>query len=108
VEDILKTRIQSIIDGSHNVLFMKGSKHFPQCGFSASAVEVLKRCGAEFETFNVLEDMEVRQGIKEFGNWPTIPQLYVGGKLVGGSDIVIEMYQSGELQPLVVPEPAGA
>ena len=104
MDDALKTRIQSIVDAHHNVLFMKGSKHFPQCGFSATAVEVLKRCDAEFETFNVLEDMEVRQGIKEFGNWPTIPQLYVGGKLIGGSDIVIEMFESGELQPLVKPE----
>ena len=101
MEDATRNRIQAIVDGHPNVLFMKGSKHFPQCGFSASAVEVLKRCGAEFETVNVLEDMEIRQGIKEFGNWPTIPQLYIKGKLVGGSDIIIEMFESGELQPLV-------
>ncbi len=103
MDEALKNRIQSIVDSHDNVLFMKGTKHFPQCGFSATAVEVLRRCGAEFETFNVLEDMDVRQGIKDFGQWPTIPQLYVKGKLVGGSDILVEMYQSGELQPLVAP-----
>ena len=103
MDESLKNRIQAIVDSHHNVLFMKGTRHFPQCGFSATAVEVLRRCGAEFETFNVLEDMEVRQGIKEFGSWPTIPQLYVGGKLLGGSDILVEMYESGELQPLVAP-----
>ncbi|MCA9605417.1 MAG: Grx4 family monothiol glutaredoxin [Myxococcales bacterium] len=103
MDEALKNRIQSIVDSHDNVLFMKGTKHFPQCGFSATAVEVLRRCGAEFETFNVLEDMDVRQGIKEFGQWPTIPQLYVKGKLVGGSDILIEMFENGELQPLVSP-----
>ncbi|MBX3269335.1 MAG: Grx4 family monothiol glutaredoxin [Sandaracinaceae bacterium] len=103
MDESLKNKIQAIVDSHHNVLFMKGTRHFPQCGFSATAVEVLRRCGAEFETFNVLEDMEVRQGIKEFGSWPTIPQLYVGGKLLGGSDILVEMYESGELQPLVAP-----
>jgi len=103
MDDALKTRIQGIVDGHHNVLFMKGTKHFPQCGFSATAVEVLRRCGAEFETFNVLEDMDVRQGIKEFGEWKTIPQLYTQGKLVGGSDILVEMFQAGELQPIVAP-----
>ncbi|MFK7990226.1 MAG: Grx4 family monothiol glutaredoxin [Sandaracinaceae bacterium] len=101
MEDV-KTRIQSIVDGHPVVLFMKGNKVFPQCGFSHRAVEILKRCNAgDFHTVNVLEDMEVRQGIKDFANWPTIPQLYLGGKFVGGSDILMEMFESGELQPLV-------
>ena len=101
MDEELKNRIQSIVDGNRIVLFMKGTKHFPQCGFSHRAVEMLRRCGAEFETFNVLEDMSVRQGIKEFANWKTIPQLYVEGKFVGGSDIMLEMFEAGELQPLV-------
>lgn len=103
MDDALKERIDGIVKSHANVLFMKGSKHFPQCGFSATAIEVLRRCGAEYETFNVLEDMDVRQGIKEYGSWKTIPQLYVNGKLVGGSDIMVEMYESGDLQPLVAP-----
>ncbi len=103
MDEALKNRIQAIVDSHPNVLFMKGTKSFPACGFSATAVEVLRRCGAQFETFNILEDMEVRQGMKEFGNWPTFPQLYVKGKLIGGSDILVEMFESGELQPLVAP-----
>ncbi|HQR52533.1 MAG TPA: Grx4 family monothiol glutaredoxin [Burkholderiales bacterium] len=84
------------------VLYMKGTPDFPQCGFSATAVQILKACGVtEFYSVNVLEDPDIRQGIKEFANWPTIPQLYVGGEFVGGSDIMREMYQSGELQKLV-------
>lgn len=82
------------------VLYMKGSPAFPQCGFSGLAVQILEECGVAFASVNVLEDAEIRQGIKEFGNWPTIPQLYVNGELVGGSDIIKEMYQSGELQEL--------
>jgi len=105
MDDALKNRIDQMVKSNRNMLFMKGTKHFPQCGFSATAVEVLKRCGAEFETFNVLEDMDVRQGIKEFGNFKTIPQLYIDGKLVGGSDILVEMYQSGELQPMLSASP---
>lgn len=101
MDEETKQRIQSIVDATPVVLFMKGTKHFPQCGFSHTAVEVLRRCGAEFQTVNVLEDPAVRQGIKEFASWPTIPQLYVGGKFVGGSDIVVEMFESGELQPLI-------
>jgi len=101
MDDTLKNRIDEMVKSNRTMLFMKGTKHFPQCGFSATAVEVLKRCGAEFETFNVLEDMDVRQGIKEYGNFKTIPQLYIDGKLVGGSDILVEMYQSGELQPML-------
>jgi monothiol glutaredoxin len=84
------------------VLFMKGTAQFPQCGFSGRAIQVLKACGVKnLVTVNVLEDDEVRQGIKDFSNWPTIPQLYVGGEFVGGSDIVHEMYESGELQKLI-------
>lgn len=84
------------------VLFMKGTAQFPQCGFSSRAVQLLKASGAEnIVTVNVLEDEEVRQGIKEFSNWPTIPQLYVKGEFVGGSDIMTEMYESGELQTLL-------
>ncbi len=84
------------------VLFMKGTAQFPQCGFSGRAIELLKATGAEnLVTVNVLEDDEVRQGIKEFSNWPTIPQLYVKGEFVGGADIMNEMYESGELQTLI-------
>ena len=83
------------------VLYMKGTPDFPQCGFSANVVNILKACGVQdFFSVNVLEDPAIRQGIKEFANWPTIPQLYVSGEFVGGSDILTEMYQSGELQKL--------
>jgi monothiol glutaredoxin len=101
MDEALRNRIQSIIEEQPVVLFMKGSKHFPQCGFSAVVVEVLKRLETDFKDVNVLEDPAIRQGIKEFANWPTIPQLYVGGKFVGGCDIVRDMYESGELAPLV-------
>ena len=101
MDDALRNRLQAIIDGHPVVLFMKGTKHFPQCGFSHTAAEILRRCGAEFVDVNVLEDPAIRQGIKELGNWPTIPQLWVKGKLLGGSDIVTEMYENGELQPLL-------
>jgi monothiol glutaredoxin len=94
-------RIKSIVDENTVVLFMKGNAQFPMCGFSGRAVQILKACGVDqFKTVNVLEDEEIRQGIKEFSNWPTIPQLYVKGEFVGGSDIMMEMYQSGELQQL--------
>lgn len=94
-------RIKRIVDENPVVLFMKGTAQFPMCGFSGRAVQVLKACGVDqFKTVNVLEDEEIRQGIKEFSNWPTIPQLYVKGEFVGGSDIMMEMYQSGELQQL--------
>ncbi|MBL8377558.1 MAG: Grx4 family monothiol glutaredoxin [Burkholderiales bacterium] len=94
-------RIRQTVASSPVVLFMKGTPTFPQCGFSARAVQILKLCGIEAPTtVNVLEDPEIRQGIKEFANWPTIPQLYVNGEFVGGSDILTEMYQSGELQQL--------
>ncbi len=90
-------RIREMIEKNKVVLFMKGTKGFPQCGFSSTVVEVLKREGVPFETVNVLADPEIRQGIKEFSSWPTIPQLYVAGKFVGGCDIVTEMHTSGEL-----------
>jgi monothiol glutaredoxin len=94
-------RIKSIVDENTVVLFMKGNAQFPMCGFSGRAIQILKACGVDqFKTVNVLEDEEIRQGIKEFSNWPTIPQLYVKGEFVGGSDIMMEMYQSGELQQL--------
>jgi len=88
---------------SHPVaLYMKGTPQFPQCGFSATAVQILQACGVkDFFSVNVLEEPEIRQGIKEYANWPTIPQLYVNGEFVGGSDILREMYQSGELQKLL-------
>ena len=95
-------RIRAEVEGHPVVLFMKGTPQMPQCGFSALAVQVLNACGVgEFHSVNVLADPEIRQGIKEFANWPTIPQLYVNGEFVGGSDIMREMYQSGELQKLL-------
>ena len=104
MEDTLRDRIQGIIDSNEVVLFMKGTKHFPQCGFSATVVEVLRRSEADFQDFNVLEDPAIRQGIKEFANWPTIPQLYVRGEFVGGCDIVREMYENGELGAVLSPQ----
>ena len=95
-------RIKDQVTGNRVVLFMKGTPQFPQCGFSALAVQVLNACGVkEFASVNVLADAEVRQGIKEYANWPTIPQLYINGEFVGGSDIVKEMYESGELQKML-------
>ncbi|MEX3605462.1 MAG: Grx4 family monothiol glutaredoxin [Burkholderia sp.] len=94
-------RIKQIVDENPVVLFMKGTTQFPMCGFSGRAIQVLKACGVDqIKTVNVLENEEVRQGIKSFSNWPTIPQLYVKGEFIGGSDIMMEMYQSGELQQL--------
>ena len=101
MEETLRQRIQGIIEGNDVVLFMKGTKHFPQCGFSATVVEVLRRSGSDFQDVNVLEDPAIRQGLKEFANWPTIPQLYVRGKFVGGCDIVREMYENGELDAVL-------
>jgi monothiol glutaredoxin len=95
------TRIQGYVDADPVVLFMKGSPVFPQCGFSAQVVQVLSLLGVKFKAHDVLSDDELRQGIKEFSNWPTIPQLYVKGELVGGCDIVREMYQNGELGHLL-------
>ena len=97
----LKNRIDKLLTDNRIVLFMKGTPSFPQCGFSARAVAILKELGVNFESVNILEDQEMREGIKTYGNWPTIPQLYVNKELVGGSDIMLEMYQSGELQDAV-------
>jgi monothiol glutaredoxin len=95
-------RIDQIVKGHPVVLFMKGTAQFPMCGFSGRAIQVLKACGvAQPHTVNVLEDEGIRQGVKTYANWPTIPQLYVNGEFVGGSDIMMEMYQSGELQQLL-------
>jgi monothiol glutaredoxin len=98
-----KKTIQDTVEQNRVVLFMKGTKNFPQCGFSQRAVEILKKCGAEFKDVNVLSDPAIRQGIKDYSSWPTIPQIYIGGKFVGGSDILNEMFQSGELQKLLTP-----
>lgn len=92
-------RIRETVTSNPVVLYMKGTPQFPQCGFSAKAVQILKACGVDnLVTVDVLADPEIRQGIKEYANWPTIPQLYIGGEFVGGSDIMTEMFQSGELQ----------
>jgi monothiol glutaredoxin len=102
MSDDVHTRIDQLVKNHRVMLFMKGSAQFPMCGFSGRAVQILKACGVnDLETFNVLEDEGVRQGIKEYANWPTIPQLFVDGEFVGGSDIMMEMYQSGELQQLL-------
>lgn len=101
MDDSLRTRIEEILNAHKVVLFMKGTKNFPQCGFSATVVEVLKRLDAEFETVNILQDSELRQGMKDYANWPTFPQLYVDGRFVGGCDIVREMYTDGELKPIL-------
>jgi len=98
----VQQRIKQQVESHPVVLYMKGTPQFPQCGFSASAVQVLKACGVkELHTVNVLEDPEIREGVKNYANWPTIPQLYIKGQFVGGADIIREMYQSGELQKLV-------
>ena len=98
----VQQRIKEQVESHPVVLFMKGTPQFPQCGFSASVVEVLKACGVrEVHTVNVLEDAEIRQGIKDYANWPTIPQLYVNGEFIGGADIVREMAQTGELQKML-------
>jgi monothiol glutaredoxin len=99
--------IREQVTRSRVVLYMKGTPQFPQCGFSSAAVQMLQACGVtDFAAVNVLADPEIRQGIKEYANWPTIPQLYVGGEFVGGSDIMREMYESGELKQLLAQQPA--
>ena len=100
-------RIDDIVKNHRVVLFMKGTPQFPMCGFSGRAVQILKACGVnDLKSVNVLEDEEIRQGIKSYSDWPTIPQLYVNGEFVGGCDIMREMYQSGELQQLLSAQPA--
>ena len=94
----VQEQIKNIVEENSIMLFMKGSPDFPQCGFSGRLVQILQACGVQFASADVLSDDQVRQGIKEFSNWPTIPQLYINGEFIGGSDIVTEMYESGELQ----------
>ena len=94
-------RISQIVNEHDVVLFMKGTPLFPQCGFSSRAVAILEHCGVDFDSVDVLQDMDIRQGIKAYSDWPTIPQLYVKGEFVGGSDIMMEMYEAGELQQLL-------
>jgi monothiol glutaredoxin len=94
-------RIAEMVNKNDIVLFMKGTALFPQCGFSSRAVAILDRLGATYETVDVLQDPEVRQGIKDYADWPTVPQLYVKGEFIGGSDIMMEMFESGELQQLI-------
>ena len=101
MENVIFERIKKQIEGNDVVLYMKGTAAFPQCGFSSLVVQVLSQIGTPFKDINVLEDSELRQGIKDFTNWPTIPQLYVKGEFVGGCDIVREMYETGELQQLM-------
>ena len=101
MDDQVQTRIGGIVGANDVVLFMKGTPVFPQCGFSATAIQILERLGVEFDTVDVLRDPEVRAGVKIYSDWPTVPQLYVKGEFVGGSDIMMEMYQSGELAELV-------
>ena len=97
----VNTRISNLVSDNDVVLFMKGTPLFPQCGFSSRAVAILDHCGVGYESVDVLQDMEIRQGIKAYSDWPTIPQLYVKGEFVGGSDIMMEMYEAGELQQMM-------
>ena len=101
MSDEVLSRIDGLVKGNDVLLFMKGTPLFPQCGFSSRAVAILNHLGVEFETVDVLQDQAVRQGIKSYSDWPTIPQLYVKGEFVGGSDIMMEMYESGELAQLL-------
>ncbi|WP_313295416.1 Grx4 family monothiol glutaredoxin [Diaphorobacter sp.] len=106
----VQQRIDQLVKGNEILLFMKGNASFPMCGFSGRAVQILKACGVDpkgITTVNVLDDQEIRQGIKDYSQWPTIPQLYVKGEFIGGSDIMMEMYESGELHQLLNP-PAAA
>jgi monothiol glutaredoxin len=98
LDEALRTRLESLIKSSKVMLFMKGTKQFPACGFSNTVVQILGREGVSFDTFNILADADVRQGLKEYSSWPTFPQLYVDGKFIGGCDIVTELHQSGELR----------
>jgi monothiol glutaredoxin len=97
----VKAKLETLISNHKILVFMKGNKLMPQCGFSNNVVQILNVLGAPFETVDVLEDVDVRQGIKEYSNWPTIPQVYINGEFVGGSDILIELYQNGQLQEMV-------
>ena len=97
----IKTKLDEIVHANDVTLFMKGTALFPQCGFSSRAVAILDHLGVKYETVDVLQDQDIRNGIKEYSDWPTVPQLYIKGEFVGGSDIMMEMFESGELQQLV-------
>ena len=97
----VQAKIDKLVKENKVLVFMKGSKLMPQCGFSNNVVQILNSLGVPYETVDVLEDYEIRQGIKEYSNWPTIPQIYINGEFIGGSDIAIELYQNGELQQMV-------
>lgn len=97
----LQKRIEELVQSHKILVFMKGSKLMPQCGFSNNVVQILNSVGVPYETVDILEDYDIRQGIKEYSNWPTIPQVYINGEFLGGSDIMIELYQSGELQEML-------
>ncbi len=97
----LKAKLDKLVTDNKVMVFMKGSKLMPQCGFSNNVVQIMNTFGVPFETVDVLDNPDIRQGIKEYSNWPTIPQIYINGEFVGGSDIAIELYQSGELQQMV-------
>lgn len=97
----IQQHLKEVIDGNRVVLFMKGTPDFPQCGFSGRTAQILKACDTRFASVDVLADDAVRQGIKDFSNWPTVPQLYVGGKFIGGCDIMTQLYESGELQNIL-------
>ena len=97
----VQDKIRQQVEGNDIILYMKGTPQFPQCGFSGRAVQLLQSCGAKFASVNVLAEPDIREGIKEFSSWPTIPQLFIKGQLIGGSDIMLELYQKGELQKLV-------
>jgi len=97
----IQDRIKEQISNDNIVLYMKGTPQFPQCGFSGQSVQILQACGAKFASYDVLTDPEIRQGIKEYANWPTIPQLYINGEFVGGADIMTDLFQSGELKKMV-------
>jgi len=101
MDEAVSKQIEETVNGHRLVMFMKGTKDFPQCGFSGRSVQILQNLGVDFADVNVLEDNSIREGIKEFSDWPTIPQLYVDGEFVGGSDIMLEMYQNGELESMV-------
>jgi len=97
----VQDKIRQQVEDNPIILYMKGTPQFPQCGFSGRAVQILNACGAKYATVNVLAEPEIREGIKQFSNWPTIPQLFIKGQLIGGSDIMLELYQKGEMQKLV-------
>ena len=97
----IQEKIKNQIGNDKIVLYMKGTPQFPQCGFSGRSVQILQACGAKFSSYDVLADPEVRQGIKEHSNWPTVPQLYINGEFIGGCDILTELYQKGELQKII-------